>query len=441
MKMIMVAHKNKKTKKSQHQTASGKGIKKKKAKLKLITKKKSTPSRSTSTKKSIKKPGKKVKKVKKVKKTIRTVSKKSKTRVARSRGKKVSKKKAVKKTSKSPYLNLERSEENPIISPTDHPSWESKATFNPTAFHHDGKVHIVYRAIGEDDSSALGYAASSDGYNIDERLSYFIYKRFSYHATSECSMPKIDYISGGGWSGGCEDPRLTLLDDTVYLLYTAFDGWGSVRIALSSISLDDFISKRFNWKKPVFISPPGEVHKNWVLFPGKVRGRYAILHSMSPEIMVDYFDSLDELDGNNFIHSVHRDSLLWGARDRLIRGIGPAPIKTKYGWLVLYHKMEKHDSHRYKLWAMILDTTDPTKVLYRSESPILEPDFWYENEGYKGGVVYSCGAVVKNGELFVYYGGADRVSCVATAPLDKFLAELVRADTPVLDKKKKKLEL
>jgi beta-1,2-mannobiose phosphorylase / 1,2-beta-oligomannan phosphorylase len=342
---------------------------------------------------------------------------------------------------KSTALNLERSNENPIISPTDHPSWQSKATFNPTAFHHDGKVHIVYRAIGEDESSALGYASSQDGYNIDERLPYFIYKRYNHFAVSEFSMPKIDYISGGGWSGGCEDPRLTLLDDTVYLLYTAFDGWGSVRIALSSISLDDFISKRWRWKKPVLISPPGEIHKNWVLFPEKIKGKFAILHCLSPEIMIDYFDSLDELDGDNFIHSAHGGSLLWGARDKLIRGIGPAPIKTKYGWLVFYHKMEAHDTHRYKLWAMILDKNDPTQILHRSSGPILEPDCWYENEGCKEGVIYSCGAVVKDGELFVYYGGADRVSCVATAPLDKFLKELIHCDKPVLKKKKNVLKV
>ncbi len=158
-----------------------------------------------------------------------------------------------------------------------------------------------------------------------------------------------------------------------------------------------------------------------MLFPEKINGKYAILHALSPEIMVDYFDSLDELDGENFIHSVHQGSALWGARDRFIRGVGPAPLLTKKGWLVLYHKTERHDSHRYKLWAMILDPKNPTKVLFRSKKPILEPDVWYENEGYKEGVVYSCGAVIKDGKLFVYYGGADKVSCVATTDLDKFL--------------------
>lgn len=330
---------------------------------------------------------------------------------------------------------LKRAKHNPIITPEKH-FWESKATFNPAAFEAGGKIYLIYRAIGDDDSSVLGYASSLDGYNIHERLPYFVYRRFNTFDNRDRENSPIFYASGGGWNGGCEDPRLTLLDGRVYLFYTAFDGWGSVRIAMTSISLEDFIAKRFNWKKPVLISPPEQIHKNWVLFPEKVNGKYAILHSLSPKIMIDYFKSLDELDGNNYIHSVHRDSPLWKTRDRLIRGVGPTPIKTKYGWLILYHKMEPHDTHRYKLWAMILDAKDPTKILYNSIEPILEPDEWYENEGYKEGVIYSCGAVVKDDELFVYYGGADKVSCVAVAKLDVFLEEIIKNKVSKLKKKK-----
>ncbi|MES3032127.1 MAG: hypothetical protein V4699_02715 [Patescibacteria group bacterium] len=332
-------------------------------------------------------------------------------------------------------LELKRSKKNPIIEPTSHRYWESKATFNPTALLHDGKVHIIYRAIGDSDNSVLGYAGSHDGFTISDNFSNPVYFHF-IGRDKDKSLPSISYSSGGGWGGGCEDPRLTLIGDKAYMLYTAFDGWGSVRIALTFISLDDFIAKRWNWKEPVLISPPGEIHKNWVLFPEKIKGQYAILHSLSPKIMIDYLDSLDELDGDNFIYSVHQGSHLWGERDRMIRGVGPSPLKTKYGWLVLYHRMEKHDSHRYKLWAMILDMKDPTKILYNSSQPILEPDEWYENEGYKGGVVYSCGAVIKDGQLFVYYGGADKVSAVATANLDRFLEELVHSSSSKLKNNK-----
>ncbi len=379
---------------------------------------------------------------KKTKKVIKKTTKKKVVKKTRSKirpKKKVVKKLPIRKVAlrkKITPLNLKRSVKNPIIEPSSH-YWESKATFNPTAFLHDGKVHIIYRAIGETDNSVLGYAESRDGVHASSNSSKPIYYHFMRGAP-DTSRPAILYSSGGGWGGGCEDPRITLLEDKLYMMYTAFDGWGSVRIALTSISLDDFIDKRWNWRDPVIISPPGQIHKNWVLFPQKIKGKFAILHAISPKIMIDYVDSMDEFDGTTYIHSVHQSSPLWATRDRLTRGVGPAPIKTKHGWLVIYHKMDPHETHRYKLWAMILDEKDPTKVLYSSSQPILEPDEWYENEGYKSGVVYSCGAVVKNGELYVYYGGADKVTCVATANLNLFLKELTEKSVTRLKRGKSK---
>ena len=72
----------------------------------------------------------------------------------------------------------------------------------------------------------------------------------------------------------------------------------------------------------------------------------------------------------------------------------------------------------------MLDKNDPAKVLYRTDAPIIEPDEPYENEGFKRGVVYPCGAVIMNENLNVYYGGADTVVCAATTPLNEFLDEM-----------------
>jgi predicted GH43/DUF377 family glycosyl hydrolase len=353
-------------------------------------------------------------------------------------------KKKDKPTSKT-GAKLKRVSHNPIISPRLYP-WESKATFNAAAFESQGKVHIIYRAVGEDDASVLGYAVSEDGYKISERPTYFVYKRNLGIANFE--LP-IFYDSGGGWCGGCEDPRLTKIGDTVYMLYTAFDGWGSVRIAMTSIKLSDFENRKWKWEKPVFISPPGEVHKNWVLFPEKINGKFAILHSISPEVLVEYVDSMDEFDGEKFIKSRHghspRQEDSW---DNWVRGVGPPPIKTEDGWLVLYHAMDNNDPNRYKLGAMILDTKNPSKVLHRSKAPILEPDEQYENDGWKAGVIYSCGAVVKlareddkigkdaEATLFVYYGGADKVVCVASMDLQELIDDLKLDEVVTLKKDK-----
>ena len=339
--------------------------------------------------------------------------------------KKISRKKLTpKKIIKKRRTELKRALHNPIIEPRSY-SWESKATFNPAAFIAKGKIHLIYRAIGDNDSSVLGYAASYDGYNIAERPTYSIYRRSNNFSKPDLSASPINYISGGGWNGGCEDPRLTLLGDTVYMLYTAFDGWGSLRIAFTSIKLDDFEKKKWNWTKSSLISPPGEIHKNWVLFPEKINGKFAILHSFYPNVLVDYFDSLDELDGKKFIKSNNTRPIdptrTW---DSWFRGVGPSPIKTNIGWLILYHAMDHRNPDRYRMGAIILSLNDPTKILYRSQYPILEPEEYYENNGYKWGVVYSCGAVVKDGELFVYYGGADKVIGVASIKLADLLTDL-----------------
>lgn len=371
----------------------------------------------------------KKKKIKKVKKVVKIARK----RVLPKGGKK---KTVVKKKS---LVELKRALHNPIIEPRLYP-WESKATFNPSAFFANDKVHLIYRAIGDNDSSVLGYAASDDGYNISERSLYPVYLKSNNFNRPDFSVASIDYVSGGGWNGGCEDPRLTLLNGIVYMFYTAFDGWGSLRIALTSIKLEDFENKKWNWEKAVLISPPGEIHKNWVMFPEKIRGKYAILHSFYPKVLVDYFDSLDELDGKHFIRSNNTrpvdPSRTW---DSWFRGIGPSPIKTDIGWLVLYHAMDHRNPDRYRMGALILDLNDPTKILFRSPKPILEPEEYYENNGYKWGVIYSCGAVVKDGMLFVYYGGADKVVGVATIPLADLLSDLKKHKTVKLKKQSTKI--
>ncbi|MCX6755978.1 MAG: hypothetical protein NTX85_01415 [Candidatus Nomurabacteria bacterium] len=370
-----------------------------------------------------------VEKIKKTKapiiKKLKTISKIKKTPKKKTVGKlKVIKKSSATKNDKiqiAKKITLKRSYNNPILKPSHYPNWESGATFNPSAIYHDGHIHIVYRAIGIGDTSVLGYAKTKDGLHITERLSMPIYK----HSTNKNkSLKKLDYISGGGGDGGCEDPRMTLIEDNIYMMYTAFDGWGSVRIGMTHIKVKDFVNKNFNWKEPVLISMPGEVQKNWVLFPEKINGKYAIIHAISPEIMIYYSDNLNEFNGKTFIHSIHQDHPLWKMRDRNMRGIGPAPIKTKYGWLVIYHTNNQKDSSKYNLHAMLLDKKDPTLILHKSKDPILEPEEHYENEG-KPGIVYSCGAVVKDKELFIYYGGGDMVTCVAKANLDLFLEELM----------------
>jgi predicted GH43/DUF377 family glycosyl hydrolase len=332
-------------------------------------------------------------------------------------------------------LVLERFADNPILKPNPNHRWETKAVFNPAAIYENGKVHILYRALGESEVSVLGYASSVDGLHINERLTYPVYvPREPFEGVSPVSSPVTGtpgmYVSGGGEMGGCEDPRLTRIDDRVYITYVAYDGRSQPRVALSSIHIDDFLKRKWNWKKPVLISPPHIVDKNACILPEKINGKYVIFHRVFPNILIDFVDDLD-FDGKTkwltgqYEIPVRALSSDWDSRKV---GCGPPPLKTKHGWLLIYQAVGTCGEYRYKIGAMLLDLKDPTKVLARSKNPILEPDVWYENEGLKSGVVYPCGAAIIKDRLFVYYGGADMVTCVASVKLNGFIEQLVEND-------------
>lgn len=246
--------------------------------------------------------------------------------------------------------------------------------------------------------------------------------------------------SGGG-TGGCEDPRLVEIDGTVYLIYVAFDGSHPPGVALASISKQHFLEKRWRWSTPRLISRPGQIQKNWVLFPEKINGKYAILHGLTPEIKIEYLDSLTDLGKTRCIESLsshggrgYIDTDRLAAWDNIVRGAGAPPVRTDAGWLVFYHGMDMRDPGKYKVGAMLLDLRHPERILRRALEPVLEPETEYENSGHKRGVVYVCGAVVKDGTLFVYYGASDRTSAVATARLDTFVNDLLRERAPSLTK-------
>ena len=304
-------------------------------------------------------------------------------------------------------IKLERFKGNPIIKPIPEHTWESKYTLNPAAIYEDKKVHIVYRAMGADDTSVFGYAVSHDGLRIDERLAEPIYTpRESFEKKAK-----------PGFSG-CEDPRITKIDDKYYMCYTAYDAKNPWRVALTSISVDDFLNKRWNWKKPVLISPPGVDDKNACIFPEKIRGKYVILHRIDPCIWIDFVDDL-EFGKDEWV----KGDILLGPRegkwDSEKVGIGGPPIKTKEGWFLFYHGLSKEDK-KYRLGAVLLNLKYPDQIIARIDYPILEPEEDYETKGLRPNTVFSCGNVVIKGKVYVYYGAADHVVGVATMDFPPF---------------------
>lgn len=332
-----------------------------------------------------------------------------------------------------PHHKLKRHTSNPILSPQQVRDWEHGGTFNPAAIKDDeGRVHLLYRAIGADGISRVGHASSRDGYVFDSRSMYPVYEPLPGYGMADAKKvqgpakycPEF-YTSGGGW-GGSEDPRAVEIDKRVYMTYVAFEGWNSVRIALTSISMDDLKKNKWNWRRPRLISPPNQTSKNWVIFPERINGKFAILHSIVPSIQIEYVDNLDMMPG--YIESPRQHGPQPGRKDywdNRLRGAGPPPVMTNLGWLLLYHAQDSKEPHKYKLGAMILDKNEPTKILYRSPQPILEPDAYYENDG-KPGIVYASGAVILGDNLTIYYGGGDKHVCVAETSLNALLDWLER---------------
>lgn len=323
---------------------------------------------------------------------------------------------------------LVRSHHNPIISPRPEYGWEAWQTFNPGVILLNGKTHFVYRAIGEDGLSRFGYAVSDDGFRISDRIPYAIYE----HRLLESSVLNFYSFASGGSFGGCEDPRLVQVagDENIYMTYTACDR--GLSMAITSIKEEDFLKRRWRWKTPMIMSKPGEAHKNWVIFPEKINGKYAVLHSISPDISIAYRDNLEFADGE-YIESHYdgytRTKVRW---DGWIRGAGAPPVKTDAGWLLFYHAMDLNDPGKYKVGVLLLDLDDPTKVISRAQEAVLEPEVDYENNGFKAGVVYVTGAVVRYSMIYVYYGASDSYTSVAYAKLNDFLCNLRHNQQPVL---------
>jgi predicted GH43/DUF377 family glycosyl hydrolase len=220
------------------------------------------------------------------------------------------------------------------------------------------------------------------------------------------------------------------------MIFNAFDGWDFIRVAYTSIKEKDFIDKRWNWDRPRLISPHGEINKNWVIFPEKINGKFAVLHSLTPNIQIDYLKNLEDLEtGKSKIKSKYERKFKSKSWDTWVRGVGPAPLKTPEGWLVFYHAVTADETHKYKLGVLLLDLNDPTKIISRATAPILTPDMWYENDS-KPGIVYACGAIIKKDMLYIYYGGGDKHVCVATSSLKEFIDNLKNSknQTPSIKK-------
>jgi predicted GH43/DUF377 family glycosyl hydrolase len=306
----------------------------------------------------------------------------------------------------------------PILIAISENHWESKYVLNPAAFRIEDRVYLLYRAFGDDQVSRLGLVIT-DGFKVLERLPGPVF------------FPREE-----SEKKGIEDPRVVIIGDQIYMMYVAYDGI-IAQIAAASIKVDDFINRRFDkWERK------GHAFKDiWdkdaVLFPEKINGRYVIYHRIDPSIWLTYVDKLE------FPLSREKHAIIMGPRlgnmwDSLKIGAGSQPIRTKYGWLLIYHGVDRN--RVYRLGVILIDLANPERLLYRSPNPILSPETEHEigkaGESWTPNVVFTCGAVPAQDkevldagdEILVYYGAADTNICLATGLVGDLIPESIRLE-------------
>lgn len=303
-----------------------------------------------------------------------------------------------------------RSQKNPILLPIQENFFESRAVFNPTAIIIEGVTYLLYRAMSTDNTSTIGLAISHDGETITERIKEPIY------------IPREDFERKGvppDNNSGCEDPRITQIGDTLYMLYTAYNALIPPAVALTSIKVSDFLARNFsNWSKPQLISPKTVDDKDACIISEKFAQGYIIFHRIGCQICADYLPSLEGniQPLNRCIEVLTPRPGMWDSKKV---GIAGPPIKIDAGWLLFYHGVSNDGV--YRVGAALLDLEDPTILLSRLVSPIFEPHESYEKVGQVNNVVFPCGATLKGDIIYIYYGGADSVVGVATCSLNKIV--------------------
>jgi predicted GH43/DUF377 family glycosyl hydrolase len=293
---------------------------------------------------------------------------------------------------------MKRFSNNPILEPVPGHYWQNREVFNAAALYAGDKVHLLYRAMGDDGVSRLGYASSSDGYSFDYR------------------QPEPAFIPTNSCEDlGCEDPRLTQMNGECLMTYTAYGSSpiNVYQVAITKISLEDLISNDWNWGER-WLPFDGILNKNAVIFPRKINGHYVMYHRLEPYLCIAYSDDLRRWCNIKAVMQPRHDS--W---DCLKVGSTGPPIELNEGWLFLYHGVDFN--YVYRLGVLLIDKENPENILYRSEKPILEPTEEYERFGKVPNVVFSCGNVMLDDKLLVYYGGADSVVCGAEYDLGELL--------------------
>lgn len=303
---------------------------------------------------------------------------------------------------------------NPVLSAEDIP-YKSNLIFNAGVVKYQGKYVMVFRndhgysGGGRFEGTNMGIAYSDDGIHWDV-------------------SPKPCFDLKDGEITRAYDPRLTVIDGRVYMCF-AVDTHHGVRGGVA-------VTEDFEKFEILSMSAPD--NRNMVLFPEKIKGNYVRLERPFPVYSRGGMDRFD------IWMSDSPDLRYWGNTQLVLAvehvpyandKIGPAapPVKTSDGWLTTFHAVdidrtrgkngwEERWQKRYTAGIMLLDLENPSKVIGMSSLPLIAPEAEYERNGFRNDVIFPGGMILEEtGEVKIYYGAADTVECLATAPIDSLI--------------------
>lgn len=329
-----------------------------------------------------------------------------------------------------------------ILSPT-RLGFENLSVLNPAIYQENGYVHVFYRAINKNHKSSIGYARLKGPLEVIERWK------------KPYMSPKYEYESHG-----LEDPRIIKIKGIFYMTYVVHDGknaliayshgkdlfdlekggvispqltYNSVGHLFEQTKLDDKYYFFKSYYKDTVAPDVLLWDKDGFLFPDKIKNKFVFVHRILPDMQLTYFSRFEQLKDQGFwrknIQNLSKYVILEGQEGFESRNIGGGapPIKTKHGWLVIYHGVEPMNAGRiYHAGAALLDLKNPLKTIARLPHPLFSPTEKYETEGFVPNVVFPTGTAIFKGRLYIYYGAADRSIGVASVNFSQLMKELLK---------------
>lgn len=309
---------------------------------------------------------------------------------------------------------FERDPNNPILTVAHWP-YPVNSVFNPAATRlHDGTTLLLCRVEDRRGLSHFCVARSAngvDGWQIDPRPTL---------------LPDPERYPEELW--GIEDPRITYVPELgkYAIVYTSYSRSGpGVSLALT----EDFRT----FERYGVVMPPED--KDAALLPRKYNGRWVLLHRpitvLGAHIWVSYSPDLRHWGSHKMVLQARRGA--WWDANKI--GLGPPPIETPEGWLVIYHGVRQTPGGcLYRLGLALLDLDKPERCLLRGDSWIFGPEALYEREGDVDNVVFPCGyTVADDGDtLNLYYGAADTCIALARGSIRTILDWLKRYGQPTV---------